>query len=535
MDLLAFPLMVGALLLPAAFMLRREPPLVALAVGAALGVLGWGTVALLRFFLLLPAGLPRSVGVAVLAAAVALGALLWVVTRYRDASPNDAVPPSIWAVSIGGALITLGFEASLPHFGAIQWSFDWWLHFDLTRFYLAPADLWRVYPGGDVVTSRTPLYNLLGALALEIFGNRFSMLQLLTAALGWLWLLPAALLAQRLTRVPATMLSLLALSPLVRFSNVYTWPKGLVAFLLLLALERVLALRTARPDRAGRTAVEAGLASGGALLAHVGFAGFLLPLFLLTGYEAWRQRKLSRLAYLLAATGVVIVPWFAWGIAEYGWHRALLGYYQGQQVAFNPIAYGLQRLVMLASGAIPVTPPLLGVTQNYFLVYVGSAAGVAGLIFLIWALAQNVWRRAPGRAGWKIGLAFASGGILVATLLSRQYTVDSAATLFVPAIVVLALLAVGARTIPRLVIVAAVLESGLFTAILLIWMWSAASGNQPNAELATINHVRFLGTSTLPFGLVLMVIGTLSCFPALGLLHGQVATAADRLRERFAS
>lgn len=518
MDLLFFPLMVGAIFLPAAWLLRRQPSVEALALGAVGGILLFGALAFLRFLLLLPFGLPRNVGLLALALSAGFTALLWLATRHGESRATSPVPRSIWAAIVGGALMTLGFEATLPHFGAIQWSFDWWLHFDLTHFFLSPADPWRVYPGGDVVTSRTPLYNLLGSLALQVFGNRFTVLQVFTAAVGWLWLLPAALLARRLTTNQGTVLALLALSPLIRFSNVYTWPKGLVMFFLLVALERALALRGAGDDRDGRIAVEAGLASGGALMAHVGFAGFLLPIFFVVGWHGWRRRNLTGLGYLVGATGTVVLPWFAWGIAEYGWQRALLGYYHGQPSIIDPVVYGLQRVVMVLSGIVPVTPPLLGLTQDYFLIYVGSAAGVGGIIFLVWTAAQNLWRVKPPRAGWKLALAFTLSGFILVTLLSRQYTVDSAATLYVPALVVLAVLAVGPRRMPRLVIVGMLIETALFQVILISWMWSAASAAQPNAQLALAQGIRFLGRTTLPIGLGLMVAGFLCCLPALQLL-----------------
>jgi hypothetical protein len=517
-DLLLYPVMVGALLLPAAWFLRRgEPPLEAIAIGAALGVLTWGSAALFRFLLVLPDGLARRVGLVTLTVSVVLGFILWTLTRHPKPAPGSRVPRAVWAAIGGGALLTVGLEASLPHFGVIQWSFDWWLHFDLARFYLAPADLWRVYPGGDVISSRTPLYNLLGSLALQAFGNRFSILQVFTAAEGWLWLLPAALLTRRLCGGRTTVLALLALSPLLAFANAYVWPKGLVTFMLLLALDRVLALPAAPAGRAGRIAVQAGLASGGAMMAHAGFVGFLLPLVAFVAWDGRRRRDPLRFACFAAGTGLVLLPWYAWSVAEYGWQRGLLGYFHAQ--SFNPdlLNYGVQRLVILVSGIVPVVPPLLGLTQGYFLIYLGSAAGVGGVVVLVWTAAQHIRSHGRGPDGWRLALWFVVSGMVAAAVLSRQYTVGSAATLFSPALVVLAQLAIGARKVPALVLVAALLETALFAALLLAWMWSSASSAQPNAQLAVAEHIQFISHATLPAGIALMVAGVVACLPALGL------------------
>lgn len=55
--------MLGAILLPAFWFARHHEAVEALARGAGLGVIAWGAIALARFFLLLPWGTPRLVGV----------------------------------------------------------------------------------------------------------------------------------------------------------------------------------------------------------------------------------------------------------------------------------------------------------------------------------------------------------------------------------------------------------------------------------------------------------------------------------------
>jgi hypothetical protein len=517
-DLLFYPLIVAALLLPAAWLWRRgEPPLEAITHGAAFGALFWGGTALFRFLLVLPAGVARDAGLIGLALSAGLAAMLWWLTRRPTLDARQKVPASTWAAIGGCAVFLLGFEAALPHFGVIQWSFDWWMHFDLARFYLHPVNLQRVYPGGDVISARTPLYNLLGSLTLATLGDRFSIMQVFTAAVGWLWILPAALLSRRLVGMRGTVLALLAVSPLLAFSNAYVWPKGLVLFFLLLALERVLALRAVPAAGAGRIALQAGLAIGGALMAHVGFAGYLLPLLAVVAWDGWSRRDLRRFACLLAVAGLVVVPWYCWSVAEYGWQRGLFGYYHAQAGSADLVGFVVQRLVILVTGVVPVTPPDLGFAQDYFLVYLGSAAGLAGLVFMTWSAARWLRHRDALPDGWYVAGWFAVGGAITAALLCRQYAVASAGALFTPALIVLTQLAVGSRKIPAPVILVAGLEIAIFDTILLLWMWSPASAGQPNAQLALHQHIAFLGRSTLPAGIVLMLVGAAACIPALGL------------------
>jgi hypothetical protein len=517
-DLLFYPVIVAALLLPAAWLWHRgEPPLEAITHGAAFGALFWGGVALLRFLLVLRGGVARDAGLIGLALSTCLAGVMWWLTRRPTPGPRLRVPASTWAPIGGCAVFLLGFEAALPHFGVIQWSFDWWMHFDLARFYLHPVNLWRVYPGGDVISARTPLYNLLGSLTLATLGDRFSIMQVFSAAVGWLWILPAALLSRRHLGMRGTVLALLAVSPLLAFSNAYVWPKGLVLFFLLLALERVLALRAVRAAGAGHVALQAGLAIGGALMAHVGFAGYLLPLLAVVAWDGWARRELRRFACLLAGTGLVVVPWYCWSVAEYGWQRGLFGYYHAQAGSADLVGFAVQRLVILVTGVVPVTPRDLGFAQDYFLIYLGSAAGLAGLVFMTWTAARWLRHRDALPDGWNVAVWFAASGALTAALLCRQYAVAGAGALFTPALIVLIQLAAGSRKIPALVILVAGLEMAVFETILLLWMWSPASAGQPNAQLALDQHIEFLGRSTLPAGIVLMLIGAAACIPALGL------------------
>jgi hypothetical protein len=521
-DLLVWPLLVGALFLPGLWWPRGTDPLARLGVAACLGALAWGALGLARFFWLLPPGMPRAVGLISLVAAVGGGvALARLAGKGLPAPASMAVPPALWTVVAGVAALTLGLEAVVPHYGVAFFYYDWWMHFDLAGFYRAPADFGRVYEEGATITSRTPLFHLLGGLALALFGPRFSIFQVLTAAVGWLWVLPFARLALRLSRAPVVpLVALVGLSPLVLFSHTYAWPKGLVAFFLLLAVDRALTLREAAATP-GTLAVQLGLAGGAAILAHNGFVGYLLPLYALLAWDAWRGRGRWRnfaVAGLTAA--LVLAPWYAWAGAQYGWHAALLGY--PRPPSASVLAWGLDHLVILATAILPVGFVVDRLTgsmdplQGVFLVYLGTAAGLLGVGFLFRTLAQLVPVRAvslgPQRA---LIVAFAITGTVSTVLLLDKVHIGTANNVLIPALLVVALLALGRAPLSLGALLLALAEMLVVQALVLAWLWSAAADAQPNAQLAVAHEVRFLAHDAWPAGVALLAAGLAACLLSL--------------------
>jgi len=522
LDLLLYPAMLAALFFPTPWLLRRHEPLEALAVGGALAVQFWGVVALGRFLVAQPPAPARTAGLLGLAAAVSLGVGLW---RLAGRAPSGRPPRSgswILLAVAGGAALTLGLEASLPHYADPKYYFDWWMHFDLAGFYRAPADPGRIYLDGGTVTSRTPLFNLLGSLALIAFGDRFPVFQVFTASLGWLWLLPFALLAHRLFSDQATrVVALVALSPLVLYSHTYSWPKGLVAFLALMALERFVALSAAAPKGSGGLALQFGMLSGAAVMTHAGFAGYVLPLFLLAAEAAWRKRRRwSDAGIAVAAFLLVVLPWSVWAASQYGWQRGLFGYPQSPYASVRDWLWDCG--ISLVTAWLPVSLPLTLLTraldplQSVLIVYLGTAAGLLGGAYLFKALAQNLERRrrAPAPHAGAL-LAFSIAGILVATAgLQARGVQDSANVAYIPGLLVLTLLAL--RTTPltaRLARLAAT-EAVALHGVLLAWLWSPASDTQGNLELAFQHHIRFLADDAWPIGLALALAGVGTCIAA---------------------
>src|SRR5205823_5695490 len=211
MDLLFYPLVLAALLLPIIWVGRRHTDHVeTLALAAGYGVLGAAAIGLARFFVALPASTPRLAGLLAFGLCVVAAVILWKV-------------------------------AASSHWGEAT------------------------------VTTRTPLYNLVGSLALTYLGDRLAVFQVFTAAVAWLWILPFALLARRLVGGWAPAVTALAgLSPLVLHTTTYASSKGLVTFFALLALERYLALREAPAERVTSLSWQFGLFSAATVMTHSG-------------------------------------------------------------------------------------------------------------------------------------------------------------------------------------------------------------------------------------------------------------------------
>src|SRR2546428_2138693 len=132
MDLLFYPLVLAAVLLPVIWVGRRHADHVeTLAVAAAYGVLGGAAIGLARFFVALPASTPRLAGLLAFGLCVIAAVILWKVAvsshwavaiqpsdapaRRSGAAPRvrGALPPAVGSA----APVAVGVAASLPPYG----------------------------------------------------------------------------------------------------------------------------------------------------------------------------------------------------------------------------------------------------------------------------------------------------------------------------------------------------------------------------------------------------------------------------------
>ncbi len=522
MDLFLYPILVAAILAPAAWFWRRHDSLEALALGALVSLAALPALAFGRFLILLPPSPARVAGLVALAIALA-GATL--IPRFavpaQPAQPYEHGRSPVWLLLIGTALLALGVEAVVPHYGIANLYYDWWEHFDLARFYHAPMDLSRIYQDGYTVTSRTPVYNLVTSLPLTVFGERFSVFQVATAALAWLWVMPALLLARRfLADQGARVVALLALSPLILIAATYSWPKGLVTFFTLLALDRFFALRQATPHQARAVAVQLGLASGLTLMTHEGFVGYLLPLYAVLVWEVVVRRRSWALLTIACAMGLLVaLPWYAWGVAQYGARSGLLGYPEPGYASAS--LWLLDHVVTLVSSVVPITVLFHALggnpVQQLFVTYLRTAVGLLGVAFLVRALARSIRRPVADQAAVRPLVGFAVAGMVTTTLLLNGWGNGwaSAESIFIPAMIALVIVALARAPMTGGMLVVAMAECLLVLAAAVAVMWSPVSLSEPNAQLAVAEQIRFLGRDTWPFGVALMLIGAASCLHAL--------------------
>ncbi|MDQ6691147.1 MAG: hypothetical protein M3Z13_00105 [Candidatus Dormibacteraeota bacterium] len=516
MDLLVYPLIVLAVVGPAAFFWRRHELTEALALGAAASLAGWAAIAFARFLLLLPPSLPRLVGLIALAVSlVTATGVVALSTRHlaQPLRPPQSNRSRTLAVLLGAALLAVGIQAAVPHFGIVNLYYDWWEHFDLARFYATATGLGRHYQEGYTVTSRTPVFNLLTSLGLTAFGDRFSIFQVGTAALAWLWVLPALLLARRfLNDHVLGLVAVLSMSPLLLFATAYGWPKGLVTFFALLCLDRFFALREKASFQAAPEAVQVGLTAGLTLMTHQGFVGYLLPLFALLLWDCRRDRtRWSPLLLACATSATVALPWYAWAVTQYGLRGGLLGYPVPGYA--SPLLWLLDHIVVVVSSAVPITVLFNAYgdhpEQRLLVAYLRTAVGLMGAIFFLRVLVRTLHRKSAPRHDLGPLAAFALAGTVSTTLLLNGWGTGwaTAEAVFIPAMLALILIALSRTPVTKTMLAVAAVESVAILAVALTYMWSSASAAEPNAILARIEHIRFLGHDTRLVGVALLLLG----------------------------
>src|SRR2546421_12525651 len=98
MDLLFYPLVLAAVLLPVIWVGRRHTDHVeTLAVAAGYGVLGAAAIGLARFFVALPASTPRLAGLLAFGLCVVAAVLLWkgAPSKHWDVAVPGSEPPAL--------------------------------------------------------------------------------------------------------------------------------------------------------------------------------------------------------------------------------------------------------------------------------------------------------------------------------------------------------------------------------------------------------------------------------------------------------
>ena len=477
-----------------------------------------------------------------------------------------AVP---WALAGACALAYLHLlciQALLPQYVGSDWWGDWRMHYEEALVFAGRLGVQTQWEGAGTYTlaSRTPLFNLAAAFALSGAGDDFPVFQAAATALSWCFLPAVFLVLRDLFGERAARLGLLlgALNLWLLHNAWFTWPKMLAAYFLVLGLHfylRWLGDRGTDPA-AGRWFFLCWVSGLLGFLTHQVAAVYLLVLVLhaavLVAFRRAPRPWLRELA-LLAATALVLVgPWYAWLVGQYGLHNVLHStpVTQMEKEPMPPLVYVGSVAYNLYASVVPLglyetlsKPPhawadlYRGVTALYFSLLSGALT-LSLTLFLLAVLARNVWGQDRGamlaglrRPEWSATWAFALlGAVGAAALHPKTYTHGIAHAALFPSVVVLAALAWGrlsraARPWAAVVCAGMVLE---FAAMFWSHVWLTA---QPllldpqnlNVWEKSEHHLVFLA-DWLAGVRPAVIAGTVAVQGALLILLARRVAAADR-------
>jgi NADH:ubiquinone oxidoreductase subunit 6 (subunit J) len=328
----------------------RLGPLDRLAATPLLGLLAAWLCAWTVYVFSLPIGL--------LAALPVLGgAGLLVARRSFAALLQDRACRTVLCGQVLVSAWSLGWLAFVPSYSGGDWVGDWFGHWDRAVFFVERRPVDVLFSGFDPLPSRPPLANVVTGALLAPFGLTFAGYQVVSSLLNSLVFLPAAALAVRFgsPRAAALLAVLFMLNPLYVQNSTYAWTKLVAAACVLAGLYFFLRVRDPEPPPAAGPLSAAALGAG--ILAHYSAAVFALLLGLAWLRRTWRDRTdrtVRRRTGLAVATGAaVLLPWFAWAVATYGWRGTLLSNPSVTDQAPTPAAQLLRVALNLRDTLIP--------------------------------------------------------------------------------------------------------------------------------------------------------------------------------------
>jgi hypothetical protein len=225
-------------------------------------------------------------------------------------------------------------QALLPQYVGSDWWGDWRMHYDEALVFAGRLSVETQWHGAGTYTlaSRTPLFNLAAAFALSGAGDDFPVFQVAASALSGCFLPAVYLVLRDLVGERAGRLGLLlgALNLWLLHNAWFTWPKMLAAYFLVLGLHfylRWLRDRQTDPSAAGRWFFLCWVSGLLGFLTHQVAAVYLGVLVLHAAVLVASRRApwpgLRRLALLAAAALLLVGPWYAWLVGQFGLDKVL--------------------------------------------------------------------------------------------------------------------------------------------------------------------------------------------------------------------
>jgi 4-amino-4-deoxy-L-arabinose transferase-like glycosyltransferase len=283
-----------------------------------------------------------------------------------------AADPAARDLAAGQLLVTAWCVAWLSfirnHSGG-AWLGDWVEHWQRAHFFLRewPAD----QPFFDIyqMPARPPLANVLTAVFMHLTRADYAHYQVIMAALCSLAYLPVGLLAARFGGPRAARLAavVLLVNPLFIQNATYPWTKLPAVFFVLAGLYFFLRVRDR--DAGLRTAaVLCAICLGGAVVTHYSAGPYVVVIaaaWVAIGRRTRWAGGFAGLTKLAAAAGAcVLLPWFLWSGARYGWHATFLS---NSSVSMMEKAPGNPALVMILNLRDSLIPPQVrGFTGTLF-------------------------------------------------------------------------------------------------------------------------------------------------------------------------
>ena len=216
-------------------------------------------------------------------------------------------------------LTLVSVQLCIPIYSGSDWYGDWWLHYDVAQFYLGEKAGDSIYFGIYTVTSRTPLFNLFVSYYLGIFGNGFSVYQLVSILPG-IFLLTTIPLFLRSRKVILAMI-LMALNPYMNHMTIFPWPKILTSIYIIAGIYFYLKIRKEiKSPWFTRSGLYCGISLGLAMLGH---PSALIYVVAIAVDSLWLSRGdvrtiIRQLTIPLSSAFAVLLPWVSWGINRYG-------------------------------------------------------------------------------------------------------------------------------------------------------------------------------------------------------------------------